>query len=178
MINPSLVIGPGLDPRATCESFKLVRQLGDGKLKPACPTSRSGWSMCATWPRRICGPLICFEPGLRQRLSSIDAGASMSERVKAVLLENLPAGQHRIDTVARMLTVSRRTLQRLLSDESTSFTTVLNATHDQLAAHYLKRPAIAQGQIAFLPGCQDMNSFNRAFKQWAGVSPGNYRQHP
>ncbi|GAB5389642.1 MAG: NAD-dependent epimerase/dehydratase family protein [Alphaproteobacteria bacterium] len=36
-INPSLVIGPGLNASATSESFKLVRQMGDGTLKTGAP---------------------------------------------------------------------------------------------------------------------------------------------
>ena len=33
VINPSLVLGPGLNPNATSESFNLLRQLGDGRMK-------------------------------------------------------------------------------------------------------------------------------------------------
>jgi dihydroflavonol-4-reductase len=36
-INPSLVIGPGINPHATSESFKIVRQFGDGSLKTGAP---------------------------------------------------------------------------------------------------------------------------------------------
>ena len=36
-INPSLVIGPGLNPYGTSESFRLVKQLGDGSLKNGVP---------------------------------------------------------------------------------------------------------------------------------------------
>lgn len=36
-INPSLVIGPGLDPHGSSESFDLVRQLGDGTMKSGVP---------------------------------------------------------------------------------------------------------------------------------------------
>ena len=36
-INPSLVIGPGLNPKGTSESFNLVRQMGDGTLKMGAP---------------------------------------------------------------------------------------------------------------------------------------------
>jgi len=32
-VNPSLVIGPGINPFGTSESFNLVRQMGDGTLK-------------------------------------------------------------------------------------------------------------------------------------------------
>jgi nucleoside-diphosphate-sugar epimerase len=37
VINPSLVIGPGINPRGTSESFNLVRQFGDGTLKAGVP---------------------------------------------------------------------------------------------------------------------------------------------
>ncbi len=41
-INPALVVGPGLNPFATSESFSLVRQLGDGSMKPGVPDMRIG----------------------------------------------------------------------------------------------------------------------------------------
>jgi nucleoside-diphosphate-sugar epimerase len=36
-INPTLVIGPGINPHATSESFKLVKQFGDGSMKSGAP---------------------------------------------------------------------------------------------------------------------------------------------
>ncbi len=33
VINPSLIIGPGINPFASSESFKIVKQLGDGSMK-------------------------------------------------------------------------------------------------------------------------------------------------
>lgn len=37
IINPTLVIGPGINPYATSESFKLIKQLGDGSMKAGAP---------------------------------------------------------------------------------------------------------------------------------------------
>jgi dihydroflavonol-4-reductase len=37
VINPSLVLGPGINPHATSESFKLVKQLSDGTSKAGVP---------------------------------------------------------------------------------------------------------------------------------------------
>lgn len=37
VINPSLVIGPGLNPFATSESFNIVRQIGDGSMRFGIP---------------------------------------------------------------------------------------------------------------------------------------------
>jgi dihydroflavonol-4-reductase len=37
VINPSLVLGPGINPFATSESFNLFRQFGDGTMKSGVP---------------------------------------------------------------------------------------------------------------------------------------------
>jgi len=36
-INPTLVIGPGINPRSTSESFNIWKQFGDGRLKMGAP---------------------------------------------------------------------------------------------------------------------------------------------
>jgi len=36
-INPALVIGPGLNPRGTSESFRLIKQLGNGTMAAGAP---------------------------------------------------------------------------------------------------------------------------------------------
>lgn len=37
VINPTLVIGPGTNPHATSESFNIIKQFGDGSMKPGAP---------------------------------------------------------------------------------------------------------------------------------------------
>ena len=37
VINPSFVIGPGINPYATSESFKIIKQFGDGTMKSGAP---------------------------------------------------------------------------------------------------------------------------------------------
>ncbi|MEM4987537.1 AraC family transcriptional regulator ligand-binding domain-containing protein [Collimonas sp. H4R21] len=116
-----------------------------------------------------------FESGLKKRLSDLDAEATMSQRVRSALLEMLPGGQSTIEQVATRLAMTKRSLQRYLSEESTGYQDVLNATRKELARHYLARSSISPGEIAWLLGFQDGNSFNRAFKGWTGITPGEYR---
>lgn len=42
-INPSLVIGPGLNPFATSESFNIVKQIGDGSMRFGIPEFHLGF---------------------------------------------------------------------------------------------------------------------------------------
>jgi AraC-like DNA-binding protein len=116
-----------------------------------------------------------FEPGLRQRLSALDEQASTSDRVRAVLLEMLPAGMSSIDAVAQRLALSKRSLQRHLGDESVSFQDVLNQVRQELAQHYLVNSNISPGEISWLLGFQESNSFVRAFRSWTGKTPSAYR---
>nr|WP_315220989.1 AraC family transcriptional regulator ligand-binding domain-containing protein [uncultured Duganella sp.] len=116
-----------------------------------------------------------FEPDLRRKLSSLVSTSTMGDRVKAVLLESLPVGEYSAEYVSKHLAVSKRTLQRQLAEESTSFTELLNTTRRQLAQHYLKTAQVSYGEIAYLLGFQEVNSFLRAFKGWTGCTPSTYR---
>lgn len=117
-----------------------------------------------------------FEPGLQEQLSELDAAATVSQKLKSVLLAMLPSGNSSIEKAAVKLAMSPRTLQRQLAKESSSFQVILNRTRKELAQHYLAHSTISTGEISYLLGYQDSNSFLRAFKEWTGVTPGQYRQ--
>lgn len=116
-----------------------------------------------------------FEPDLRRRLAALDKAARTSERVRGALLEMLPAGLGSIEEVASRLAMSKRSLQRHLQEEAVAFTDLLNEVRQALAEHYLLNTAISQGEISWLLGFQESNSFLRAFRHWTGTTPGAFR---
>jgi AraC-like DNA-binding protein len=116
-----------------------------------------------------------FAPELRERLTDLLAGARVSERVRAALLESLPAGDGRINAVSNLLAVSVRSLQRQLRLEGTTYQAVLAATRQQLARHYLTQTSMSAAEIAFLLGYDDTSSFYRAFRTWTGTTPDRLR---
>lgn len=116
-----------------------------------------------------------FEADLSEKLSNLAIEASMRARVRSVLHEMLPAGQSSIEETANRLAISKRSLQRRLAEESSSYQEVLNTTRRELAHYYLSRSSISLGEIAYLLGFQDGNSFIRAFRSWTGQTPGEYR---
>lgn len=116
-----------------------------------------------------------FEPKLRQRLQDLTSNSKTSQRVRSVLLELLPAGKNSIEEVASKLLMSKRTLQRKLQAENTSFQDILQSVRTQLAKHYLQHEQISGIEIALLLGFDSQSSFIRAFTQWVGVSPEHYR---
>lgn len=116
-----------------------------------------------------------FAESLQQRLSALDYGAGISAHVRSALLEMLPGGQSAIEEVARRLALSKRSLQRHLSADHISYQDILNNTRNELARHYLQHSSLSPGEISYLLGFQDGNSFIRAFKTWTGSTPGEFR---
>ena len=78
--------------------------------------------------------------------------------------------------VARKLAMSKRTLQRRLSTEGTTFREILQDTREALAKHYLGQTSLSAQEISFLLGFDEPNSFYRAFNDWTGETPDGMRQ--
>ena len=116
-----------------------------------------------------------FEDKLNQKLANLDADANTVERTRAVLLESLPSGKYSIEDIANKLAMSKRTLQRKLTAEAETYQSVLQSVRSELADHYLKSSQMALGEISFLLGFNEVNSFIRAYSAWKGISPGHYR---
>ena len=117
-----------------------------------------------------------FESKLNQNLANVGADATVVERVRGVLLEAIPSGDCSIEKVASELAMSKRTLQRKLTAEADSFQAVLQNIRSELADHYLEKSKLSLGEISFLLGFNEPNSFIRAYSGWKGVSPGSYRE--
>jgi AraC-like DNA-binding protein len=117
-----------------------------------------------------------FEPELRHRLAELDASVTTAKRVRAALLEGLPSGLLTMEAIARKLALSKRTLQRRIEAEGTSYQRILQETREALARHYLQKTLLPAAEIAFLLGFDEPNSFYRAFRPWTGTTPDSVRQ--
>ena len=96
--------------------------------------------------------------------------------MRSALSELLPGGQCSIEDVADKLGLSRRTLQRKLAEEDTTFQKQLNSVRETLAIHYIRNTEMTSNDIAFLLGYAELNSFLRAFTVWTGMSISEYRK--
>ena len=117
-----------------------------------------------------------FEPGLAKRLAELEVDDSVSARVRSALTELLPGGACGIEDVAERLGLSRRTLQRKLSEENTTFQKQLNSTREMLAVHYIRNTDMTTNDVAYLLGYNELNSFLRAFAVWTGMGIGEYKK--
>lgn len=116
-----------------------------------------------------------LEIDLKRQLAEREANGRVSERVRAVLVEMLPSGEASTDAVSRRLGMSKRSLQRKLSDEGKTYQTVLDATRSELAIRYLGKGEMSVEEISYLLAYRNPNSFYRAFHDWTGMTPAEAR---
>ena len=119
--------------------------------------------------------LALVAPQLEAELSRHLAQKTLTDQVKG-LLKKLLAGQRpTLRDVARELRLSTRTLQRRLTAERAKFQQLMEEARRELAQHYLLHSSLELNETAYLLGYEDANSFFRAFHQWEGTSPGEWR---
>lgn len=102
---------------------------------------------------------------------------SLGERITHLLGPLLNGGREPdLDEVAQSLQLPTWTLRRKLAEEGTRFRDVLNETRRDLAETYIRDTALAFGEIAYLLGFASAEAFQRAFKRWTGLTPGEFRR--
>jgi AraC-like DNA-binding protein len=76
---------------------------------------------------------------------------------------------------AKRLGMGIRTLQRKLTEHAVSYHSLVSQTRRTLGERLLRDPTIAIYRVAFALGYSDVGGFNRAWKQWTGLSPRAFR---
>ncbi|HEX6707674.1 MAG TPA: AraC family transcriptional regulator [Albitalea sp.] len=102
-------------------------------------------------------------------------GGSVSIRVRQALMKHLSKGDPRRETMAAMLCMSERTLQRRLTEEGTSFAELVDEVRRELAQRYFQHSHFSPTEITFALGFSDPSNFYRACKRWFGRSPSTMR---
>lgn len=109
-------------------------------------------------------------------LKSLSHEDILSSQLKRRLANLLAQGEANADAACRALKLSRRTLQRRLKAERTSFQRVLTEVRAELAVRYLKDDRLKALEVAMLLGYSSISSFTTAFKSWYNMPPVAYRQ--
>ena len=109
-------------------------------------------------------------------LRSVYQQDDIAAQLKRKLAELMAYGEANADAACRSLKLSRRTLQRRLKAERTSFQKILQEVRAELAINYLRDARLKSLEIAMLLGYSNISTFTTAFKSWYNVPPAEYRQ--
>jgi AraC-like DNA-binding protein len=101
--------------------------------------------------------------------------SSLAGRVRQLLAERIESGPPDRSSVARLLALSDRSLQRRLREEGTNFRSVFDDWRRELARDQLQRHDMPIAEVAYLTGFAEVSSFTRAVRRWFGCTPGQLR---
>ena len=99
-----------------------------------------------------------------------------TDRVRGLVYERFSREEIRLETLAKQLSVSARSLQRRLSDEGTSLAAIEDEVRQALARRYVADPTLGLAEVAYLLNFRDLSGFYRAFRRWTGKTPVEYRR--
>lgn len=153
---------------------------------PACqsfwPNSRFLYGQEASWidvpisflalPNRANKILPCLKEEEEVERSSYEIVDVLKLMLPSYLDERLPV----LAEIAEMASVSTRSLQRKLSDVGITYSGLLDSVRFEKARKLLRETDTKIVEIAFASGYADAAHFTRAFRRFAGVTPGQFRE--
>lgn len=92
--------------------------------------------------------------------------------LRRLMLENRHSG----DDLAQLLAIHRRTLNRRLKAEGTTFQRVLDQVRFDIARDLLSNSNAHLDDIAATLGYAAVTPFMRTFRRWSGTTPGQWRR--
>ncbi len=104
------------------------------------------------------------------------AHPSLVQSVYRALRVKLLTGDCSGDSVARELSMHRRTLNRRLKDEGTTFQRCLDQVRFEVACQLLATSHVALDDIAATLGYASVSPFMRTFRRWSGSTPAQWRR--
>ncbi|MFG6415225.1 AraC family transcriptional regulator ligand-binding domain-containing protein [Roseateles sp. DC23W] len=113
---------------------------------------------------------------LLQQVAGVDGPLAAWRQALVGLIRS---GRTSLPELAASLQMSPRSLQRRLAAQGHGFQALLSDTRRQLAEAYLRDPHVELAEVALLLGYSEQSAFTRAFRQWTGQAPLQWRrQHP
>ena len=112
---------------------------------------------------------------LQARLQEFEKGIRFTSKVREAISLNYQFDFPRLENIALALNITPRTLQRKLQDENTTYRKLSDIIRYELASTLLRYKELTISEIAYKLGYSELKSFRKAFKQWSGVTPANYR---
>jgi AraC-like DNA-binding protein len=119
--------------------------------------------------------LAVLLPGLDSALAQESHKRTLADDVRTALGEGMCGDRPAIAKIAKSLGMSARTMQRRLGALGTTYQDLLDEVRRTSARRLLARTDLGTGEVAFLLGFEEVNSFARAFHSWEGTTPSRWR---
>jgi AraC-like DNA-binding protein len=123
-------------------------------------------------------PTVGADPVLRamleERIGELK-GTHFTDDIRRLLRTRLAQDGCSAESLAEVLAMHRRTLNRRLSAEGTRFRTVVNELRFEIARQLLADTNLSFGAVAAVLDYSEASAFTRAFRRWSGQTPTAWR---
>jgi len=109
---------------------------------------------------------------VKQQLNQLQ-DQSWTARTRQILIQELESS---LIKVAQQLNINERSLRRYLQEENTNFRQILQTVRMDLCQSYLIDQQLSITDTALKLGFSDSSNFSRAFVNWFGQSPSQFKQ--
>lgn len=109
-------------------------------------------------------------------LAQIPYCEGISNRVVGALRARVGHADLSVEQIAADLSLTKRTLQRRLHEQGTSFAQLRDDIRFHYAIKYLIEDAMSVDLVSKALYFSDRTSFTNAFKRWTGLSPSGFRK--
>jgi AraC-like DNA-binding protein len=106
-----------------------------------------------------------------------DVVTQLRRLLRRMLVASSPRGGIRLEQVATLFALHRRTLNRRLRVQGTSFKALLDEARYDIARQMLRDTRLPVSEIAAALDYSESAAFVRAFRRWSGTSPTAWRSH-
>lgn len=103
-------------------------------------------------------------------------GPDFVDQVRRLLLPAIFAEKAHMNVLSEALRLHPRTINRRLKEQGTSLRALVNETRYEIASQLLKHTDLPIASVAEALGYSEPSVFTRAFRQWSGQAPDNWRQ--
>jgi AraC-like DNA-binding protein len=123
--------------------------------------------------RDLCDLLINYAEGI---LATAPSRSDLIDRIRFAIRQSVSEGHVGLPRLSHTIGIGTRTLQRKLKGHGTSFRQLLIGVRQELAEQNLLDPERSIGEIAYRLGYANPSEFHRAFRDWRGIAPKQYRR--
>jgi AraC-like DNA-binding protein len=152
------------------EFFGVPVRVGRPAAMLRVPTGLAGRSLAGGDPsiRRLALAFLAQQ--------AAESGPNLVPKVRGAVQQSLGTAPADIESVARLLAMHPRTLQRRLADEGTTFAAIVDEARRQLARHYLTTTDMPFSQVAGLVGLSEQSALTRCCRRWFDSTPTGVRK--
>ncbi len=126
-------------------------------------------------------PIESADPALRRVLQEqvdlleAEEASRLAEQVRRLLRTCLLTRNGSLEDVAGLLKVPKRTLTRRLEAEGTTFRQISEEIQYEIARQLIENTSMTMTEIGLVLRYSEASAFSRAFRQWAGTTPREWR---